>query len=75
MTINYIGAFKADITFDDDMTYQGLNDSYHPLDVYVNTATYLMETYGFAQAQIVDCKTGETLVKMESDCNDCGGPA
>lgn len=70
MTINYIGAFKADITFDGNMTYHGMNDHYHLLQDYIDKATYLMKVYGFIKAQIVDYKTGEILVEMESDYND-----
>ena len=77
MTINYIGTFKADICLDGDMTYHGMNDAYHPLQEYIDKATYLMGEYGFVSAQIVDCETGEIIVEMESDCNDFpdDGPA
>lgn len=70
MTINYIGTLKAEICFDDGMTYKGMNDSYYSLQKYIDKATYLMGMYGFVSAQIVDCETGEIIVEMESDCND-----
>lgn len=70
MKINYIGTFKADICLDGDMTYHGMNDGYHPLQEYIDKATYLMGEYGFVSAQIVDTETGEIIVEMESDCND-----
>ena len=77
MTINYIGTLKAEICFDGDMTYKGMNDSYYPLQKYIDKATHLMGVYGFVSAQIVDCETGEIMVEMESDCNDFpdDGPA
>lgn len=77
MTINYIGTLKADICLDGDFTYHGMNDAYHPLQEYIDKATYFMGEYGFVSAQIVDCETGEIIVEMESDCNDFlnDGPA
>lgn len=75
MTINYMGTFKADITLDDNLTYHDMNDHYHSLQDYIDKATYLMKVYGFIKARIVDCENGSVLVEMESDCNDCGGPA
>ena len=70
MKINFIGTLKAEICFDGDMTYNGMNDSYYPLQKYIDKATYIMGVYGFVTAQIVDCETGEIVVEMESDCND-----
>ena len=70
MTINYISSFKADILFDGDMTYHGMDDHYHLLQEYIDKATYFMDKYGFISAQIVDCETGEIIVEMENDCND-----
>lgn len=77
MKISYLGQFRADIVFDGDFTYHGMNDAYHPLQEYIDKATYLMGEYGFVSAQIVDCETGEIIVEMESDCNDFpdDGPA
>lgn len=70
MTIKYVGTFKADITLDGGMTYHGMNDHYHPLQEYIDKATYLMGEYGFVSAEIVDAETGEVIVEMESDCDD-----
>lgn len=77
MTINYIGTLKADICLEGNFTYHGMNDAYHPLQEYINKATYFMGEYGFVSAQIVDYETGEIIVEMESDCNDFpdDGPA
>lgn len=77
MTINYIGTLKADICLEGNFTYHGMNDAYHPLQEYINKATYFMGEYGFVSAQIVDCETDEIIVEMESDCNDFpdDGPA
>ena len=75
MTINYIGTFNADITFDDNLTYYDVDNPYHSLQDYVDKATYLMKVYGFTKAQIVDCETDKVLVEIESDYNDCGDPA
>lgn len=68
MKINCIGTFKADIYFDDGMAYHGMNDDYHPLQEYIDKATFLMGEYDFVRAQIVDYETGETLVTI--DIND-----
>lgn len=72
MKINYIGTLNADIYLDGDMTYHGMsmNNAYHPLQEYIDKATYLMGEYGFVSAQIVDCETGEIIVEMENDCDD-----
>ena len=77
MKISYLGQFRADIIFDGDFTYHGMNDDYHQLQDYIDKATYFMGEYGFVSAQIVDCETGEIIVEMESDCNDFpdDGPA
>ena len=73
MTINYTGTFKADIYLDGEIVYLGMNDNYHPLQEYIDKATYFMKEYGFRYAQIITCGTGEIIVEMESDCNDCFG--
>ncbi len=77
MKINCVGTLKAEIYLEGDMTYCGMRDTYHPLQEYIDKATYLMDEYGFITAQIVDCETGEIMVEMESDCNDFpdDGPA
>ena len=76
MTINYIGTLKADICLEGDLTYHGMNDAYHPLQEYIDKATYLMGEYGFVAAQIVDCETGEIIVEMETEYNGSDdGPA
>ena len=77
MKINYLGALKAEICFEGDMTYKGLCDAYHPLQEYIYRATYLMNKYDFVTAQIVDCETGELMVEMENDYNNFpdDGPA
>lgn len=77
MTINYVGTFKADIYLEGDMVYHGMNDTYYPLQKYIDKATYLMSAYGFVTVQIVDCETGEIIVEMEDDCDDSfdDGPA
>ena len=77
MTINYIGTLKADICLEGNFTYHGMNDAYHPLQEYIDKATYFMGEYGFVSAQIVDCETGEIIVEMETEYNDSSddGPA
>ena len=77
MTINYIGTLKADIYLDGNFTYHGMNNAYHPLQEYIDKATYFMDEYSFVSAQIVDCETGETIVEMETEYNDSSddGPA
>lgn len=77
MTINYIGTLKADICLEGNFTYHGMNDAYHPLQEYIDKATYFMSEYGFVSAQIVDCETGEIIVEMETEYNDSSddGPA
>lgn len=77
MTINYIGTLKADICLEGNFTYHGMNDAYHPLQEYIDKATYFMNEYGFVSAQIVDCETGEIIVEMETEYNDSSddGPA
>jgi hypothetical protein len=77
MTINYIGTLKADICLEGVFTYHGMNDAYHPLQEYIDKATYFMGEYGFVSAQIVDCETGEIIVEMETEYNDSSddGPA
>jgi len=64
MKINYIGTFRADIYFDGGMAYHGMNDDFHPLQEYIDKATFLMEKYDFVQAQIIDYETGEILILM-----------
>lgn len=64
MIINYVGTFRANICYDGDMTYTGMNNHYHPLQEYVKKAFYIMNQYGFTAAQIVDYDTGETLVEI-----------
>ena len=66
MKINYIGTFRADIYFDGGMAYHGMNDEFHPLQEYIDKATFLMGKYDFVQAQIVDYETGETIVTIDS---------
>lgn len=75
MTVNYILRTRADIILDGDFTYHGMNDTDHPIQDYVDKATYFMGEYGFVSAAIVDSDTGEVLVEMESDCNDFPEPA
>lgn len=76
MTINYVGSFKVDITFDGAFIFHGLNDSYHPLKDAVAYAVSALAEYGFDTAQILDCDTGEVLVEMENDEDDFDdGPA
>jgi len=65
MNINYVGTLKAEIYFEDDMVFRGMNDAFHPLQEYVDKAVYFMDTYGFVSAQIVDCMTGEIIVEMD----------
>jgi len=67
MKINYIGTFRADIYFDGGMAYHGMNDDFHPLQEYIDKATFLMGEYDFVQAQIVDYETGETIVTIDID--------
>lgn len=67
MKINYIGTFRADIYFDGDMVYHAMNNDFHPLQEYVNKATFLMGKYDFVQAQIVDYETGEIIVTIDID--------
>lgn len=69
MTVNYIGTVKADICFDGNFTYHGMNDDYHSLQKYIDKASFFMGEYGFVSAQIVDCETGEIIVEMETDYN------
>ena len=77
MKINYVGTLKAEICFEGNLTYTGMHDTYHPLQEYVDKATYLMNEYGFISAQIVDSETGEIIVEMETVYNDSSddGPA
>ena len=71
MKISYLGQFRADIVFDGDFTYHGMNDDYHQLQDYIDKANYFIGEYGFMTAQIVDSDDGNIIVEMESDCNDC----
>ena len=71
MKISYLGQFRADIVFDGDFTYHGMNDDYHQLQDYIEKATHFMGEYNFMTAAIVDTETGEVLVEMERDANDC----
>lgn len=75
MTINYIVTFKADICFDGNFTYSGMNDTYHSLQEYIDKATFFMGEYNFVFAQIVNHETGDIIVEMESDSNDDDSPA
>lgn len=75
MTVKYVGTLKADIILDGDMTYHGMNGHHRPLQEYIDKATYLMDEYGFVSAAIVDAKTGEIIVEMESDNDDDDEPA
>lgn len=67
MKINYIGTFRADIYFDGGMAYHGMNDDFHPLQEYIDKATFLIWEYDFVQAQIVDYETGEIIVTIDID--------
>lgn len=67
MKINYVGTFRADIYFDDGMAYHGMNDDFHPLQEYIDKATFLMGEYDFVQAQIVNYETGEIIATVEID--------
>ena len=69
MIVKYVMTLKADIILDGDMTYHGMNGHHRPLQEYIDKATYLMDEYGFESAAIVDAKTGEIIVEMESDCD------
>jgi len=62
MTINYLGTLKADICFNDGMTYHGMNDDYHVLQEYIDKAVGLMNEYNFDAALIVDCETDDLVV-------------
>ena len=79
MKISYLGQFRADIVFDGDFTYSGMNDKYHSLDELMDTARSYMGEYNFMTATIVDAETGEVMVEMErdwqDDCDDDDGPA
>ena len=77
MTIKYMMTLKADIVFDGDFTYSGMNDKYHSLDDLMDTARSYMGEYNFMTATIVDAETGEVMVEMERDWqdDDDDGPA
>ena len=70
MKISYLGQFRADIVFDGDFAYHGMNNDYHQLQDYIDKAIYLMGEYGFMTAQIVDSDDGNIIAEMEGDCND-----
>lgn len=70
MTIKYMMTLKADIVFDRDFTYSGMNDKYHSLDDLMDTARSYIREYGFITATIVDTETGEAIVEMERDWQD-----
>ena len=70
MTIKYMMTLKADIVFDGDFTYSGMNDKYHSLDELMDTARSYMGEYNFMTATIVDTETGEVIVEMERDWQD-----
>lgn len=77
MTIKYMMTLQADIVFDGDFTYSGMNDKYHSLDDLMDTARSYMGEYNFVTATIVDAETGEVVVEMERDWqdDDDDGPA
>lgn len=77
MTIKYMMTLQADIVFDGDFTYSGMNDKYHSLDDLMDTARSYMGEYNFMTATIVDAETGEIMVEMERDWqdDDDDGPA
>lgn len=71
MTITYSLTVSADIIFDGELHYEDMNSESHPIQDYIDQATWFMDEYGFKTAVIIDAETGETLVEMERDTNDC----
>ena len=72
MKISYLGQFSANIVFDGDLVYHGMNDGYHPLQDYIDKAEELMDEYGFEWAEIIDDDEDTTIVQItrEDDEND-----
>ena len=67
MKITYLTHVNAIIIFDGLLRYDEMNDKFHPLQDYLTKAEWLMNEYGFVQAQIVDNDSGTCIVEMERD--------
>lgn len=67
MKITYLICVNAIIIFDGCLRYDEMDDQTYPLQDYINKAKWLMDEYGFEQAQIVDNDDGTCLAELQRE--------